>query len=92
MKQSNIYAFLSGALIGGALALLFAPDKGSETRRKISTKVKEGSDYTKEQIEHLLGYLRGKAADGVEDLEEEIEELEDKLEDIEDKIRGKHKK
>ena len=92
MKQSNIYAFLGGALVGGVLALLFAPDKGSETRRKISTKVKESSEYTKEQIEHLLEYLRGKAADGVDDLEEDIIELEEQLVDIEEKLRGKNKK
>ena len=92
MKQSNIYAFLGGALVGGVLALLFAPDKGSETRRKISTKVKESSEYTKEQIEHLLGYLRKKAADGVDDLEEDIIELEEQLVDIEEKLRGKNKK
>lgn len=92
MKQSNIYAFLGGALIGGVIALLFAPDKGTETRRKIGDKVKETGNYTKEQIEHLLGYLKGKAADGVDDLEEEIIELEEQLIDIEEKLRGKSKK
>ena len=83
MKQSHIYAFLGGVLVGGIVALLFAPDKGTETRRKIGEKVKEGSKYTKEQIEHLLEYLREKAASGVSGLEEEIEDLEDKLEDLE---------
>ena len=89
MKQSHIYAFLGGALVGGVIALLFAPDKGTETRRKIAVKVKEGSQYTKEQIEHLLKYLRGKVADGVTGLQEEIEELEDKLEEIEANLHNK---
>ncbi len=92
MKQSHIFAFLGGALVGGVVALLFAPDKGTETRRKIGNKMKEGTNYTKEQIEHLLSYLRGKAANGVENLEEEIIELEEKLVDIEEKLRGKNKK
>ncbi|MDR0368297.1 MAG: YtxH domain-containing protein [Bacteroidales bacterium] len=92
MKQSHIYAFLSGALIGGVVALLFAPDKGTETRRKIGNKVKAGTNYTKEQIEHLLDYLRRKAADGIVDLEEDIIELEEQLADIEEKLREKNKK
>jgi gas vesicle protein len=89
MKQSHIYAFLGGALIGGIIALLFAPDKGSETRKKISEKLKEGSDLTKEQIEHLLVYLKRRAADGIAGLEEEIKHLEEKLSNIEETLRDK---
>ncbi|GGA99413.1 YtxH domain-containing protein [Puia dinghuensis] len=36
-----LLSFIAGAAIGGAIGILLAPDKGSETRRKIAEK---GSD------------------------------------------------
>ena len=35
MKTDNLFSFLGGALIGAAFAILFAPESGDETRRKI---------------------------------------------------------
>jgi len=35
-------AFLIGTVIGGAAALLLAPEKGSETRHKLRRKAKQG--------------------------------------------------
>lgn len=50
-----IGALLIGATIGGALGILFAPDKGSETRKKIAGKAHDLSDSLKEKFNHLLG-------------------------------------
>jgi gas vesicle protein len=42
MSSSKILlGFIAGVAIGGALGILLAPDKGSETRRKI---VEKGND------------------------------------------------
>jgi len=41
-----LIALLSGAAVGAALAVLFAPDKGSETRRKVG-------DYTGGLVDKL---------------------------------------
>jgi gas vesicle protein len=41
---SVIVAFTLGALAGAALALLYAPASGEETRRRLAEKAKEGRD------------------------------------------------
>ena len=41
---SVLVAFAVGALAGAAVALLFAPASGEETRRKLGEKAREGRD------------------------------------------------
>jgi gas vesicle protein len=47
-------AILAGAAIGGALGILFAPDKGSETRKKISSKGNDLTDAVKEKFAAIV--------------------------------------
>ncbi|HWY38274.1 MAG TPA: YtxH domain-containing protein [Bacteroidia bacterium] len=59
MENSNnsgklIGALLVGAAIGGALGILFAPDKGSETRKKIAGKTNDFTESLKEKFDAFL--------------------------------------
>jgi len=65
MKTTSLFAFLGGAVAGAAIALLYAPDKGSETRKKISDKVKEGAEYTGETLNSLIDKVQNKAKEGI---------------------------
>ena len=47
-------AFVMGALTGAAVALLFAPATGEETREFLGEKAREGKARVREGREHLV--------------------------------------
>lgn len=72
MENSNntiklIGALALGAAIGGALGILFAPDKGSATRKKIAGKTDDLTDAMEEKFNDFL-----------EQVKKEVETVKDK--------------
>jgi gas vesicle protein len=51
-------AFVVGALTGAAVALLYAPAKGDETRDYLGQKAREGKAKALEAMEHGREYYR----------------------------------
>lgn len=47
-----------GAAVGAALGILFAPDKGSETRKKIANKSTDLTDAIKEKFDDLMSEVK----------------------------------
>ena len=66
MENSNdtvkvIGSMLIGSLVGAAIGVLFAPHKGSKTRRKLMNGAQDISDDIKSVINDELNLLRIKA-------------------------------
>lgn len=59
-------SLLIGAAIGGVIGVLFAPDKGSNTRKKIAGKTQDFSNTVKDKINALVGEAKKEFQEGKE--------------------------
>jgi gas vesicle protein len=75
MNTSRILlGFVAGAAVGAALGILFAPDKGTETRRKIA---ETGND--------VAGSIKDKFTDLVDGVKEKFSGMKSDAEDVAEK-------
>jgi gas vesicle protein len=58
-----LLAFIAGAAVGAAAALLFAPAKGEETREAVNRRAREGRDKVLEAFDRARQQVRDREQD-----------------------------
>lgn len=79
MSKKLISGLLVGAAVGAVLGILFAPDKGAETRKKMSKKAGGIGDE-----------LKNKFSEAKQTLRDKFEKIKSEAEDIMDQEAKQH--
>jgi gas vesicle protein len=80
MKNTGLFlgGLLTGAALGASIALLYAPQKGSETREQLRGKLKE----METELQVLRDKVKVKGGELKEEMKTKINELENKIESL----------
>ncbi len=83
MSSSKILVgFLAGAAVGALAGILFAPDKGSNTRKKIATKTGDVTDSVKNSFSDFIDTVKQTYSGVKEDAEEFGNKAKSKLDGL----------
>ncbi len=88
MSRGNILvSVIIGSFIGALLGVLFAPDKGENTRKQIAKKSDEYGDLVKTELDDFVKTMRKKYESALNDTEEIISKGKAKAEELRNEVK-----
>ena len=78
-NSKTLLGFLAGAAVGALAGILFAPDKGSSTRKKILKKGEDLGESLKSSFNDFVDSAKSMYSSAKEDGEEAIEKGKSKM-------------
>jgi gas vesicle protein len=85
MKNTGLFlgGLILGAAAGAALALLYAPQTGEDTRRQIKIKIEE----LEEELDKMRNTMKEKGTEMKEEARKRVQDLETRIEKLMDEYR-----
>lgn len=89
MSSSKVLVgFLAGAAVGALAGILFAPDKGSNTRKKISSKTGDITDSVKNSFSDFIDGVKETYAGAKEEVEEFGDKAKGKMNNLKNEAKN----
>jgi len=82
--SSTILGILGAAAAGAFIGVLFAPDKGSNTRKKIKDKSKDYGDNLKTKFDGIVSTITSNGKDIIEEGKSKLNQVKDDFNTIKD--------
>jgi len=78
-NTKTLLGFVAGAAVGALAGILLAPDKGSNTRKKIAGKASDAKDSLMTSFDEFIDGLKNAYSNGKEEAEEVAEQAKAKI-------------
>ncbi|MBK9465477.1 MAG: YtxH domain-containing protein [Chitinophagaceae bacterium] len=88
MSSKILVGFLAGAAVGALAGILFAPDKGSNTRQKIADKTGDIKDSVKNSYNEFVDGVKQTYAGAKEEAEDFANKAKAKLDGVEHEVKN----
>lgn len=85
MKNTGLFlgGLILGAAVGTALALLYAPQTGDDTRRQIKIKI----DELEKELDQMRAKMKEKSGEMKDEARKRVQELETRIEKLMEEYR-----